>query len=451
MDPGDLIDHRYRLEERTGSGGMAEVWRAFDTRLRRAVAIKILAARFSEDADYLVRFFSEAQSLARVQHPSVVTVLDYGTVDSRPYLVMEYVSGGTLANRTGVPMDPREAVDIVKAVAGAAGAAHARDIVHRDIKPGNILIADGRPKLADFGIASYSGAERLTGTGVTVGSPSYISPEQATDKPITARSDVYALGVVLYELLTGRRPFESDNLPAIVIAHVEEPPQPPSAHTSGIAPALDALVMKCLAKDPARRFTDGTELARALGSLPAVSASGTTPHRAATVTTSYRADEDTLGSDEWGAVVAADEDDPRMHERRRLPARVALVATLIAGTLAGLALLGLRDTTPPSGSAQDPPRDELPVESPRPTRDPEPDMDDSTIEAPATNPVADPNESPPADDDPAPEETETEASPTPTEEPEPTPTAPSPTPTSASSPAPAATPVEAELIAGSRT
>ncbi|MFN2587804.1 MAG: protein kinase [Actinomycetota bacterium] len=265
MKADQRVQGRYTLIEPLGRGGMAEVWLARDERLERDVAIKFLAANLTGDAEFLVRFFSEAQGVARMSHPNVVSVLDFGDFQGRPYLVMECVPGGALSALTGEPMLPERAAEIVADAARGAGAAHRAGFVHRDVKPGNILLDDtGRAKLADFGIASSSRAEKLTATGAAIGSPHYISPEQASGRPVTAASDVYSLGAVLYELLTGRPPFEGDNVTAIAIAHVEETPVPPSARVDGIPPHLDAIALACLAKDPADRPSDGAALADAL-------------------------------------------------------------------------------------------------------------------------------------------------------------------------------------------
>jgi eukaryotic-like serine/threonine-protein kinase len=264
MHSGDLIHDRYRLEETLGAGGMAEVWRATDERLKRSVAIKFPARNLVDDPEFLVRFFSEAQAVARLSHPHVVKVLDFGEFEGRSYLVMEHVAGGSLLD-VDTPTEPRRAADLIRQAALAAGAAHAAGIVHRDIKPGNILVDEhGNVKLADFGIAATAVSEKLTATGAAIGSPHYISPEQASGGTATPQSDVYALGVVLYELLTGTRPIEADNLAAIAIAQVEREPDPPSAHVAGLDPAIEAIVMRCLAKQPGERYVDGDALAAAL-------------------------------------------------------------------------------------------------------------------------------------------------------------------------------------------
>ena len=265
MKQNDLIQGRYRLQEPLGRGGMAEVWCARDERLDRPVAVKFLASQFHGDPEFLVRFFNEAQLVARLSHPNVTDVLDFGEYEERPYLVMEYVGGGALSDLTGEPMLPERAAEIVSQAAWGAGAAHSAGMVHRDIKPANILLTEeGHAKLADFGIALARDAEQLTATGQAIGSPHYVSPEQASGRGCTSRSDVYSLGVVLYELITGKPPFDADNVTAIAIAHVESPPAPPSRHVPDLDPDLEAIVMRCLQKDPDERFEDGRALGAAL-------------------------------------------------------------------------------------------------------------------------------------------------------------------------------------------
>ena len=235
MKPGDLIQERYLLEERLGKGGMGEVWRAKDSRLNRVVGIKVMTPELTEEPEFLVRFLREAQSIARINHPNVVAVLDFGESHENPFLVMEYVPGSPLSQSTGQPMDPDRAKLVVAQAADAAGAAHAQGVVHRDIKPANILISDdNRVKLVDFGIASLENVDQITQTGTTIGSPHYISPEQATGEKASPRSDVYALGIVLFELLTGQRPFEGDNVAAVAMAQVDEAPR---AHRANSFPA----------------------------------------------------------------------------------------------------------------------------------------------------------------------------------------------------------------------
>lgn len=274
MPPDRSLQDRYELLEQIGSGGMAEVWLARDKRLEREVAIKFLDERLLGDAESHVRFFSEAQAAARISHPHVVGVLDFGRAEETPYLVMEYVPSGTLEDLIGDPMDPDEALGLVAQAARGAGALHAADLVHRDLKPANMLLdRSGSVRVTDLGIAAASTAERMTDTGTAIGSPHYISPEQVSGKEATPASDVYSLGVVLYEALTGVKPFDGDNVTAIAIAHVEQEPESPTTHRPDLAEDVVDVVMRCLSKDPRMRFEDGTALAAAIASL-AVDADG---------------------------------------------------------------------------------------------------------------------------------------------------------------------------------
>ena len=265
MKSGETIQGRYVLEGPLGTGGMAEVWCARDERMERSVAIKFLSPVLAEEPEFLVRFFSEAQTVAKINHPSVVAILDFGEHEDRPYLVMEYVGGGSLADLVGQPLLPETAFEMVAAAARGAGAAHVAGLVHRDVKPANILLDEYcGAKIADFGIASSRAAERLTATGAAIGSPHYISPEQVSAAQVTPRSDVYSFGVVLFELLTGQKPFDAENVTAIAIAHVDKEPPVPSSINPDLPPAVDALVLRCLSKDPDERYADGNDLAEAL-------------------------------------------------------------------------------------------------------------------------------------------------------------------------------------------
>ncbi|HJR44877.1 MAG TPA: serine/threonine-protein kinase [Actinomycetota bacterium] len=419
MQKHDVIQERYDLDHPLGQGGMAEVWCARDRRLERSVAVKFLAPQFHEDAEFLVRFFSEAQSVAQISHPNVVAVLDFGEHDGRPYLVMEYVGGGSVADLTGDPLLPERACEIVRDAAKGAGAAHAVGLVHRDIKPANILLTpEGIGKLADFGIASSRGGERLTATGQAIGSPHYLSPEQASGAGCTPRSDVYSLGVVLYQLLTGRPPFDAENITAIAIAHVDETPRPPSALAPDIDPALEELVLRCLAKDPEQRYPEGTALAIALDD----------PYEAAALfPTDFEADlndEPTLGRRVLTGVLTV----------------VLVLALLGVGVWAAVRPDG--DERPQSYDQETVDRGVDPVRR-RPRPDPTP-TGSTDVAVPVTEVAPSPTETPEEDRperdrdrsggggsfEPEPEPT-TEPSPEPTSEPSPEPTTePTPAPTS---------------------
>jgi len=403
MHAGDLIQSRYELTEPLGQGGMAEVWQAQDSHLGRPVAIKFLARRLATDPEFLVRFFSEAQAVAGISHPNVVKVLDFGEHEETPYLVMECVTGGPLTDLTGEPHEPDWALEVVGAAARAAGAAHAQGIVHRDIKPGNILLDEvGVAKLADFGIASSGRSERLTATGAAIGSPHYISPEQASGGDATPASDVYALGIVLYELLTGVRPFEGENVTAVAIAQVEQDPAPPSSHVPELNAAIDALILRCLAKDPADRFADGDELAAALERFDA--------RDVEVVPTPAIEEEDALWAHRKLAVIAA-----------------------VVIALAAIPLLGMLDSGEGrvAASVEDEDPGPLPnVGGLKLKKSPSPSLDGSeNVAAPLPTPTKTPKSEPQQEDE---EQTETDES---DPEPTPEPTEPEPSPSPTGSPA----------------
>ena len=233
---GQVLGGRYRLVELLGSGGMATIYRATDTGLGRDVALKLLRPEYLRDPDFSSRFRQEAQAAASLSHPNVVTVYDYGEDPSGPYIVMELVDGedlATILRRSGA-LPPRQVARIGAGVARALAAAHARGLIHRDIKPGNVLIgADGAVKVVDFGIARAIAEAQVTLPGTTLGSVHYFSPEQARGEPATAASDIYSLGIVLYEMLTGVRPFEGDSAASVALARLTGPiPDPTTVRPS---------------------------------------------------------------------------------------------------------------------------------------------------------------------------------------------------------------------------
>ena len=271
-DTGRLIDGRYRLAEVIGSGGMATVHRAFDTRLDRAVAIKLLRREALKDSDIAMRFRREALAATVLRHPNIVACLETGTDDGQPYLVMELIEGEDLAARLrrGGRLAPPEVVRIGLDVARALGVAHVRGIVHRDVKPGNILLArDGRAMVTDFGIARLGADAEGAVPGTTLGSVHYFSPEQATGATTTAASDVYGLGLVLFESLTGQRAWSGDTTAQLVAARIDAPAPSPRAIRPEVPAALDAIVLRALDPDPAKRYPNGNAMAAALESLAA--------------------------------------------------------------------------------------------------------------------------------------------------------------------------------------
>ena len=264
-----LIAGRYRVERRLGGGGMAEVFLARDTTLGRLVAVKVLRERFADDEQFVARFRREARAAAALNHPNVVAIHDRGGTAGSSYIVMEYVPGESLkelVQRVG-RLAPATARHIELGLLAALQAAHDGGIVHRDVTAQNVLLTeDGRVKVTDFGIAHF-GSSALTSTGIVMGTSRYLSPEQARGEPTDERSDLYSAGVVLFEMLTGRLPFEGDNDLAIALQHANDPAPAPAALVPDLPPALDAIVGRALRKDPAERFQTAGEFAAALTAL----------------------------------------------------------------------------------------------------------------------------------------------------------------------------------------
>jgi serine/threonine-protein kinase len=261
------LNNRYELQAKIGDGGMAVVYRALDTQLNRTVAVKILRDTYASDPAFLQRFKREAQSAASLAHPNIVNVYDVGQDGDLNYIVMEYIEGVNLKDMINkeAPLPTQQALEITAQICDAIGYAHSRGLIHRDIKPQNILIdRSGRVKVTDFGIAKSQGDMTLTQTGITLGTVHYFSPEQAKGQPATPQSDIYSIGVVLYELLTGRIPFESDSPVALAIKHIEETPPPPRRYNPNIPPELEQLVLRALSKNPAQRYPSAAAFAQIL-------------------------------------------------------------------------------------------------------------------------------------------------------------------------------------------
>jgi serine/threonine-protein kinase len=259
-----VVAGRYRLLGRLGSGGMADVWCAEDSMLNRRVALKFLHPRFAQDEQFVERFRREASAAAGLQHPNVVGVFDRGTVDGTHYIAMEYVEGASLKDLIGRGLTVGEAVEIVRQVLAGVKYAHERGIIHRDLKPQNVLVdSEGRARVTDFGIAR-AGVSEITQTGSVLGTAQYLSPEQAQGLPVTAASDIYSIGVMLYEALTGTVPFDADSPVTVALKQVSERPRPPSELNPQVSRALDGVVMRALAKDPANRFASAEEFRQAL-------------------------------------------------------------------------------------------------------------------------------------------------------------------------------------------
>lgn len=269
LEPGQRIGDRYTLVRRLGSGGMADVWLANDEMLERRVAMKFLHERFNQDAQFVERFRREAQAAAGLQHPNVVGVYDRGEAAGRHWIAMEYVEGASLKDLIKRGLGVGEAVEITRQILAGVRFAHERGIVHRDLKPQNVMVdREGRARVLDFGIAR-AGASEITQTGSVLGTAQYLSPEQAQGLEVGPTSDIYSAGVILYEALTGRVPFDADTPVAVALKQVSEQPKPPSQLNPEVSRALDAVVLRALAKDPPNRFQTAAEFAQALDAAEA--------------------------------------------------------------------------------------------------------------------------------------------------------------------------------------
>jgi serine/threonine-protein kinase len=342
IEPETIIDGRYRVISRVGSGGMADVYLAQDQLLGREVAVKVLHQHFAEDQEFVERFRREASSAAGLSHPNIVGIFDRGEWNGTYYIAMEYVAGRSLKSivRENGPLEPAAAIDIVIQILRAAQFAHKRGVIHRDLKPHNVILdEEGRVRVTDFGIAR-AGASDMTLTGSIMGTAQYLSPEQAQGYSVSEASDIYSVGVILYELLTGVVPFEGDSAVAIAFKQVSAEPRPPSELNPALPPSLDAIVLRALAKDPAQRFENAGELIAALErarhDLPAFSGaavgargngpSGQAPGRAGPGAGALLLARHDHGGDGYGP---APEDD-----RRRRGLLWALAALLAAGLVA---------------------------------------------------------------------------------------------------------------------
>ena len=327
VSKGTVVDERYVIKEKLGVGGMADVWLAHDRELDRDVAIKMLHDRFAQDKEFVERFRREAQSAAGLQHPNVVSIFDRGEFGDTYFIAMEFVDGPQLKQLVKGGMTSEDAINFTRQILGAARFAHRKGIVHRDLKPQNVLIdEDGRARVADFGIAR-AGASDITGTGSVMGTAQYLSPEQAQGKDTTARSDLYSIGVILYEALTGRVPFEGDSAVAVALKQVSEQPRRPSAINPNVPPALDAVVMRALAKDPEARFVDADAFLKALDAAERAPDTPRPEDTAAFVAVAPDGTPLDAEGEEWEDYT----------ERRRLPWKwiiAALLAMAVAGAVA---------------------------------------------------------------------------------------------------------------------
>ena len=274
---GEVIADRYELEELVGSGGMSSVFKARDRLLDRHVALKVLHEHYADDGEYVERFRREARAVAQLSHPNIVTVIDRGESDGRQFIVFEYIDGENLKEllEHEGPLPVRDALELAQGVARGLAFAHDHGLVHRDVKPQNVLLnGDGRPKVTDFGIARSLDIEHgVTQTGTVLGTSNYIAPEQASGGPVDTQTDVYSLGVLLFELLTGEVPFGGDNFVAVAMRHINEPPPSVLERRGDVPVRVAAAIDRALAKDPRQRFPSmdafGAELEACIAELDA--------------------------------------------------------------------------------------------------------------------------------------------------------------------------------------
>ncbi|SEP51920.1 Stk1 family PASTA domain-containing Ser/Thr kinase [Amycolatopsis saalfeldensis] len=335
MSTPRLLSNRYELGDTLGYGGMSEVHHGHDVRLGREVAIKVLRADLARDPQFQERFRREAQNAAALNHPAIVAVYDTGEastdVGALPYIVMEYVEGRTLRDivKTEGPMSQKRAMEVMADVCAALDFSHRHGIVHRDVKPANVMITkNGAVKVMDFGIARamHDGQSAMTQTAAVIGTAQYLSPEQARGEAVDARSDVYAAGCVLYELITGEPPFTGDSPVAVAYQHVREDPKPPSSVNPAVTPELDAVVLKALAKGPANRYQSAAEmrsdLVRTLsGQRPSAPMVMSEDERTQVMNTDRRQPQ------RYDEYAEEPDEDPRAKRRRRTI--FAVVATLL--------------------------------------------------------------------------------------------------------------------------
>jgi eukaryotic-like serine/threonine-protein kinase len=329
-----VVDGRYRIVRRIGSGGMADVWLADDTHLQRQVALKVLHGRFAQDREFIERFRREAEAAAGLQHPNVVAVFDRGEVDGTYYIAMQYLEGRSLKELIDAGLAPEQAVGLIRQVLEGARFAHRHSVVHRDLKPQNVIVdAEGKATVTDFGIAR-AGVSEITQAGAVMGTPHYLSPEQAQGFDVTAVSDLYSVGVMLYEALAGRVPFEAGSAVAVAMKQVSQAPQRPSSINPQVSPALDAVVMRALEKEPGRRFQSADAFIAALDAAlrdPGGGMSSTAAFAPLPPIVAVPEDADELDSEEERA--------------RRRQIWMLVAAAVLIGLLVGFALT--RDTTTP--------------------------------------------------------------------------------------------------------
>jgi eukaryotic-like serine/threonine-protein kinase len=332
---GSVVDGRYTVLQRIGSGGMADVWLADDSHLQRRIALKVLHPRFAQDREFVERFRREAEAAASLQHPNVVAVFDRGEVDGTYYIAMQFLEGRTLKQLIDAGLAPEQAAGLIRQVLEGARFAHRHGVVHRDLKPQNVIVDDeGKATVTDFGIAR-AGVSEITQTGSVMGTPHYLSPEQAQGFEVTTVSDLYSIGVMLYEALAGRVPFEADTAVAVAMKQVSQAPQRPSSINSQVSPALDAVVMRALEKEPGQRFQSADAF------IAAIDAALKDPGGGADSTAAFAPLPPAVATPEEPVAEGTTAEEEARHRRRRIWALVG--AAILIGLLIGFALT--RDTT----------------------------------------------------------------------------------------------------------
>lgn len=267
---GALLEGRYRVDATIATGGMSTVYRGLDLRLDRPVAVKVMDSRYADDAQFLTRFQLEARAVAKLKDPGLVAVYDQGMDAARPFLVMELIEGGTLREllRERGPMPPYATVAVLAPVLGGLAVAHRAGLVHRDIKPENVLISDeGEVKLVDFGLVRAFAEAGITSTSVILGTAAYLAPEQVSSGSAGPRGDVYSVGILAYELLTGTTPFTGDSALSVAYQRIDNDVPPPSSVISGVPPLLDEFIVRATSRDPGARFADASDMRTELAHL----------------------------------------------------------------------------------------------------------------------------------------------------------------------------------------
>jgi beta-lactam-binding protein with PASTA domain/predicted Ser/Thr protein kinase len=335
VSQGSVVDGRYEVLQRIGSGGMADVWLADDTHLQRQVALKVLHARFAQDQEFIARFRREAEAAAGLQHPNIVAVFDRGEVDGTYYIAMQYLEGRSLKQLIDAGLTPEQAAALIRQVLEGARFAHHHGVVHRDFKPQNVIVDDeGKATVTDFGIAQ-AGVSEITQAGSVMGTPHYLSPEQAQGFEVTAVSDLYSIGVMLYEALTKRVPFEGESAVAVAMKQVSQAPQRPSSINPQVSPALDAVVMRALEKEPGQRFQSADAF------IAAIDAALKDPGGGVENTAAFAPLPPVVAVPEEPVAEGVDPEEESRRRRRRIWLLVA--AAVLIGLLIGFALT--RDTT----------------------------------------------------------------------------------------------------------